>query len=94
MTDDEERKTWPLGCPELTVLDERTNILPDVSNLSPRSVAPPVSEVVVAEHQQALLSPRLSHSSVVRSEELGISEQQQGLSSAHGESFSGRVTRG
>ena len=94
MTNDEERKIWSLGFHEVTVVDERANVLPDVSNLSPLSVAPAVSEVVVAEHQKALLSPCLSHSSVVRSEELSISEQQQGLSSAHGDSFTGQVTRG
>ena len=73
MTNDEERKIWSLGFHEVTVVDERANVLPDVSNLSPLSVAPAVSEVVVAKHQQPRLSPRLGHGSVVRSEKLCIS---------------------
>ena len=77
MADDEERKTRTLGCHDLTVVDQRPHILPDISDLSPLSLAPPVSEVVVAKHQQAGLRPRLRHSSVVGSEELGIAEQQQ-----------------
>ena len=77
MADDEERKTRTLGCHDLTVVDQRPHILPDISDLSPLSLAPPVSQMVVAKHQQAGLRPRLRHSSVVGSEELGIAEQQQ-----------------
>ena len=73
MADDEERKIWPLGPDDLTVVDKRPHILPDVCHLSPLAGAPPVSEVVVAKHHQPSLSPSLGHSSVVRSQPLRVS---------------------
>ena len=75
MADDEEWKTWMLVCHDLTVLYHRSNILSDISDLCPLSLAPPVAEMVVAKHQEPGLYPRLRHSSVVRREVLSIAEQ-------------------